>query len=210
MQSIMKEIEEKKDLTKENTSNPSAFLRPFLRCWENGFYFSIWSAFTLIGGLLGTLFNLVQRCIIGEYSFQEALYIDSVSGSFYVFSIVLVSSVLAPIFLKFVKDKDIEFKKMKIGFVSVSIFVLIFGSVFYSLFTSKYAVPIPSAKLGVDWWQLSFFVISILIAVYSFGIKLIDDNPGDNDDIREKKVKKNVKKNAVKAKELTKAGDIAL
>lgn len=206
----MKETEEKKDSTKENKSKLSAFFRPFLRCWENSFYFSVWSAFTLIGGLLGTLFNLIQRCIIGKYTFQEALYIDSVSGSFYVFSIVLVSSVLAPIFLKFVTDKEIEFKKMKIGFVSVSIFVLIFGSVFYTLFTSRYVVPIPSTRLSVDWWQLSFFVFSILIAIYSFGIKLIDDNPGDNDDIREKRVKKNVKKNAAKAKELTKTGDIAL
>lgn len=94
----MKETEEKKDSTKEKASKRTAFLRPFLRCWENGFDFSVWSAFTLIGGLLGTLFNLMQRCIFGEYSFPESIYIDSLNGSFYVFSIVLVSSVLVRFF----------------------------------------------------------------------------------------------------------------
>lgn len=205
----MKETEETKDPTKEKKSKSSAFFRPFIRCSENGYNFSIWSAFTLIGGLLGTLFNITQRCIFGDYSIPESLYIDSVSGNFYVFAIVMVSSVLAPIFLNFVQEK-VEFKKMKVGFACFSLFVLIFASVFYTKFTCKYEIPIPATRLRVDWWQLTFFVISVLIAIYSFGIKLIDDDPDANNDIREKKIKRKVKKNVDKASELTKTGDVAL
>ena len=196
--------------SKEESKKPRAFWRPIVRCWDKGFYFSMWAAFTLVGGLLGILFNLVQRWIFGPYSFQEALYIDSVSGSFYIFSIVLISSVLAPPFLKFAEDGEIEFRKLKMGFVVFSIFIMLFGSVFYSVYTSRFDIPIPDSKLHVDWWQLSFFIISLFIAVYSFGIKLIDDNPDENNDIREKTVKKNMKENAAKAEELTKTEDFDL
>ncbi len=154
--------------------------------------------------------NLSQRTIFSPNIFEEALYINIVNNSFYIFSIVLISSVLAPPFLKFAEDGEIEFRKLKLGFVIFSIFIMLFGSVFYSVYTSKFEIPIPDSRLHVDWWQLSFFILSLLIAVYSFGIKLIDDNPDENNDIREKSVKKKVKENVIKAEELTKTGDVDL
>ena len=188
----------------------SAFCRPFVRCRENLFVFSIWSAFAILGGLLGFLFNLVQRCILGQYSFQEVLYIDSVNGSFYIFSIVLTSSVLAPIFLQIAESRTIKFRKIKTGFVVFSIFILLFGSVFYSVYSSSFEIPIPDTKLSVDWCQLFFFIVSLIIAIYSFGIKLIDDNPKENDDIREKSVRNKVKEDSAKAAGLTEDGEVKL
>ena len=194
----------------QNKTKSSAFCRPFIRGWENSFQFWIWSAFTILGGLLGFLFNLVQRCIFGQYNLAETLYIESASGSFYIFSIVLISSVLAPLFLQIAENNKIEFRRIKMGFVVFSIFILLFSSVFYSVYMSEVDFPIPNTKLHIDWWQLSFFVVSLFIAIYSFGIKLIDDNPKENDDLRERSVKKKVKENSDKAAGLTKDEDIDL
>ena len=144
----------------------------------------LWFLFTIFAAQIGTLINLINHVIFSEEKAvgsdwwklaQESLCMDSLSGSFYTFSIVLTASVLSPLFVKFV-ESGVHFRKLKVLTIVISIFTLFFGGIFYSFSTvgARDYSQLKNAVFNVDTWQLLFFIAAILIAMYSYGLSRMD------------------------------------
>lgn len=144
----------------------------------------LWFLFTIFAAQIGTIINLINHVIFSEERAggkdwlllaKESLCMDSISGSFYTFSIVLTASVLSPLFIKFV-ESGVHFRKLKVLTIVVSIFTLFFGGIFYSfstIGTRDYSL-LKNADFIIDKWQLLFFIVAILIAMYSYGLSRMD------------------------------------
>lgn len=164
-------------------------IRPYKELGHNGNLVAavLWFFFTIFAAQMGTFVNIIKHVLFHdgrdvpngfEYwrSIQESLYLDSKSGSFYTFAIVLVASVLSPLFIQLIEEKDIHFKRPKVFSIVICIFTLFFGGVFFS-----FSALNPNAYDGlkdvnfcVDKSQLFFFVFSIVVASYAFALTRMD------------------------------------
>lgn len=167
----------------------------------------LWFVFTIFAAQIGTLINIIKHGIFHDgkirppdfnlwRSIGESIYLDSKSGSFYTFAIVLVASVLSPLFIQLLDESELHFKKMKIFTIVISIFTLFFGGVFYSFSTLRTDVydTLRHVEFAWDKSQTFFFVFSIMVASYAFALtrmnrernKDIDDYISDQNGRREK------------------------
>lgn len=179
-----------KDGRKQKEKKPKwifwkSLIRPYRYCLRRSSDTFIWSMFTLIGGLFGVFFNIIQRCLFGNLNWSQAIYADSVSGNFYTYALVLVSAVLGPIFISLLNQKNISFKKIKIIFIVLSIFMIVFCAVFYSIqsmmnFSSDI---ITEKEYALDIPQLVFFILSFILALYSLGLQFVEEDKDNNEDI---------------------------
>lgn len=144
---------------------------------ENKLIFFIWFLFTVLAGQIGVLSNFIIRVINGNLSFSQSLFLDSVNGSFYTYSIALLASILGPLFVNLIENHPTKFKSIKILTIIVSIFTLFFAGVFYSSSSNETNFEtLRKLTLGIDWWQLIFLIFSIIIAVYSFSVIRLENN----------------------------------
>lgn len=160
--------------------------RPFILCWQNKPRTILWFIYILLGGLLGVGINLINRCIFGGFSFQEAIYLESINGTFYTYAIVLVSTTIGPLFFNISESKILHYPDIKSFTITFSIFVLIFCAIFYSNsekeIIGQYTTDTETSFV-IDGWQLLFFVVSILIALYSLGLEYLEKDHEHNKDI---------------------------
>lgn len=193
-----------------------ALIAPFCMCKEHKLQFFLWVMFIVVASQLGTIISLIQRVIFGNWEIRQALCSDSVSGNFYTFSLVLIASLLAPLFSKIIEDKKYNYRSIGIVFTTILIFSLIFCAVFFASSTHDITFQdyrkIASKDIDVDWYQLGFFVLTILLAWYSFGFsKLIyhEDilNLADNKIYNFKKENKDVEDLSYAAAEQTEDGN---
>ncbi len=147
----------------------------------------LWFVFTIFAAQIGTLVNIIKHAIFYDgrsipkdfdfwKSILESIYLDSKSGSFYTFAIVLLASVLSPLFIQLIEENEIHFKRPKVFSIVISIFTIFFGGVFFSfsaLETSKYD-GLKNIEFCVDKSQLFFFVFSIIVASYAFALTRMD------------------------------------
>lgn len=155
-----------------------ALIAPFCMCKEHKLQFFLWVMFIVVASQLGTIISLIQRVVFGDWQIRQALCSDSVSGNFYTFSLVLIASLLAPLFSKIIEDKKYNYRSIGIVFTTLLIFSLIFCAVFFASSTHDITFydyrKISPTDIHVDWYQLGFFILTILFAWYSFGFsKLI-------------------------------------
>lgn len=162
----------------------------------------LWFIFSVGFSLIGTIINIIKFAVfnipqipnapvaIGD-KISMSIYMDSKTGTFYTFSIVLAASILYPLFECFIKH-EWHYTHLRVITIIVAILVLVFGGVFYSFLTigttpSDYT----SGPVSFDQWQLSFFILSIFVAAYSYGLGLMkeDDNHPQIDDYVEQEEK---------------------
>lgn len=160
--------------------------RPFIQCWEHKSKSLLWIVYIIIGGLLGVVINLINRWICGDMSFQEALYAESLSGTFYTYAIVLISSAIGPVFFNISESRSLHFADIKAYTITICIFVMFFCAIFYSNLENKNSLNLNLSEKNnfvVDWSQLIFFILSVLLAIYAFGLEYLDQHPDKNKDI---------------------------
>lgn len=137
----------------------------------------LWFAFVIVAGLLGIIINIIKRWIFDGWDFFVALGPDSAAGSFYTFSLVMISSLIYPLFSRFIKSEKPEYRKIHIVYITILIFTLLFCGVFYSFSTLNQPMEaydeLHNNNMCLDYSQLLFFVLSIVFSVYSFGLTLI-------------------------------------
>lgn len=146
--------------------------------------FFLFCLFTVFAGQIGILINLIIRVSSGKFSLVESLYLDSISGSFYTFSIALIASALGPLFVNFVEKSPTEFRSIKITTISITIFILFFTGIFYSISTTN-PESIGIISFGIDWPQLSFFLLAIVISLFSFNLLELENFKDDYADIND-------------------------
>lgn len=163
-----------------------ALTRPFKLCLEHKLRSSLWAIYIIFGGLLGVVINLINRWIFGEMSFEEALYAESIGGTFYTYAIVLISAAIGPLFFNISESKTLHFPDIKAFTITICFFVMVFGAVFYSNLEDKVTCNLYLAKecdYSIDWAQLIFFILSVILALYSYGIEYLDKDVEHNKDI---------------------------
>ena len=155
--------------------------RPFRVIKHHFLAFFIWIAFTLFGGLMGVIVNIMRNVWFidnNRMSFKTALSLEMINGSFYTYAIAIVAAVLCSVFIVFSESKkeDLNFRSHQIVLVSLSIFVVLFGGVFYALSKGGPEVIIVDDLCYVDWQQLIVFISAIVISVYSFCVIRLNDH----------------------------------
>ena len=175
----------------------------------------LWLIFSICFSLIGTIINIIKFAVfnIPATSFADkcfwerveaAIYLDSRSGTFYTFSIVLVASILYPLFESFVKH-EWHYTHLRVITIIIGILLVALGGVFYS-FSTIGMTPIDMQKISVsnDMSQKVFFFSSILLAAYSYGLGLLkeDENHPQLDDYSDKE-NKNIEKLEEKASNIT-------
>lgn len=158
------------------------FKRPIETIAQHKIEFVIWFTFVIFAGQLGTIVNFITRCYFTNLDYRVSLYVDSLSGNFYTYSLVLIASLIGPIFIKLIKPDKLQFRRLVMMFTTLLIIVLLFNAVFFSVATKGVIDPyitFDPSLLKVDKTQLAFFCVSILFAIYAFGVErmpLHDEN----------------------------------
>ena len=178
-----------------------ALFGPFLICFKHPADFFIWAMFIIFAGQLGTIINLVNKYIFGEFGFAETLYHDSAIGSFYTYALVLIASLIGPLFSRLRNKETPMFSSISMIFSTILIFAMILCAVFFS--SSSQNVPffdhnkMKELQYTVDIKQLIFFLLSIIFAWYAYGFSLMAKNKEllqlDEDSyaqLQDKKIKK--------------------
>lgn len=161
--------------------------KPFNAIYKNPPIFLIWFLFTILAGQLGIIFNIIIRYINGGYSFYQTIYLDSINGSFYTYSIALLAAALGPIFIDLISNSDSKFKIIKVFTIIILMLTLIFASIFYTSTQSKdITLNVEGLILVVDGWQLGFLLFSIVASIYAYSVSRLDLNPKYFDGIKDK------------------------
>ena len=155
-----------------------ALLCPFLITLEHLTETFIWTSFVIFAGQLGTIINIIRRSVFLGWEVSVALIPDSISGTFYTVSLVLIASLLAPLFVSYSKDERPNYQYISSVLVTLMIFVMIFCAVFYSFAASDTPTSLDYSKLSaadvkVDGWQIAFFFIALVFAYYCHGFSLL-------------------------------------
>lgn len=175
----------------------NTFLRAILAPLETLLFHKVelflWVSFVIVAGLLGVIINIIKRWIFDGWDFFVALGPDSAAGSFYTFSLVMISSLIYPLFSRFIKSEKPEYRKIHIVFITILIFTLLFCGIYYSFSTLNQPIGayerLHNNDMRIDYSQSFFFVLVIIFSVYSFGLTLIGQHEDElhlSDDYLEK------------------------
>lgn len=172
-------------LTRREGKFWGSLLVPFIVCFNHKVEFFLWIMFVFVAGQLGTIINVVNRTVFHDWTISQALYPDSVSGSFYTYALVLIASLIVPLFTRIRNNQEPGFRSMSVVLMTLLIFALVFSAVFFSFASQeirsvKYD-DFKALELDVDCKQLAFFVIAVLFAWYAFGLSLMADNNEGNE-----------------------------
>lgn|GEM_PF-1748510 len=169
--------------------------------------FLIWFIFTIITGQCGMLANMIVKYYANDKSLSYSIYIDSINGSFYTYSIALVASVLGPIFINFLNSKKLLFKTLKTFTIIAAFFYLFIAGTIYAAIQSKATDKAVEPELNLDYTQLVLYIISIILVSYSYCILKLDDNLNKfkfiNDPLFSDEDDKKVEETIVAGKEIT-------
>lgn len=175
----------------------NTFLRAILAPLETLLFHKLelflWFTFVIVAGLLGVIINIIKRWIFDGWDFFVALGPDSAAGSFYTFSLVMISSLIYPLFSRLIKSEKPEYRKIHIVFITILIFTLLFCGIYYSFSTLNQPMEaydrLHNKNMQIDFSQSFFFVLVIIFSVYSFGLTLIGQHEDElhlSDDYLEK------------------------
>lgn len=153
---------------KEITKPLRFVLDPFKIIKTNKLEFFIWFVFTILAGQLGILANIIIRYFTHSMPVSQSIYLDSLSGSFYTFSIAIAASALGPLFANFIKNKKPEFTSLKIVSIILIIFFLIISGIIYAAVQMKSLSSSVDIQLSIDSSQLTVYLLAIFIGLYTY------------------------------------------
>ena len=168
-------------------------LKPFKVICFHKISFFLWTSFTLFGGLIGIVISVIRYTLFDDKSVAQAIYIESVNGSFYTYSIALVASVLSGVFIIFAEKDKLNFRRYQIPLLTICIFLMFFGGIFYALskqtgFMSVDSIP-KAEDITIEWKQLIVFLLAFLFSVYSFCVCRLDDHTSEFTSISDDRAK---------------------
>lgn len=160
------------------------YLAPFHIIRKHKMEFVLWMIFVIFAGQMGTIINIVSRCIFGDMTISQSLLADSVSGNFYTFSLVLIASLVGSYFIKLLVPTRPEHRRLIVPYVALALMLMLFSAVFFSFQTRDYGVEWKSVApemIKIDVYQTIFFVLSVIVAIYAFGLDRMHKHDEYND-----------------------------
>ena len=181
-----------------------AILKPFKIIGQIFPVFIIFLISNFIIGQIGILASIGLGASETSLSFKQLFIINLNAGNFYTFSIALIATSINQYFLDFLVEEEILYMKYKILLTVISVAIIIFMSLFYSvhqLHSLENSLPkITTVKppiLVVDNMQFIFYLVSILISTYMFCVNFLKLDPESYIELDDKnilKLKKSAKK----------------
>lgn len=161
--------------TNKHMSSISFILKPLKLIKIQKKIFFLWFSFTLLAGLLGPAINFIVNLCFEKNDFWMPLLRDSIQGTFYTYSIVVIASSIGMLFIKLLsQDVTDTFKNIKLLFIAICIFPMFFGGILYSSHVQTYSLEYQNiTSFKIDWPQLIMFALAIVIAIYSFCLEYI-------------------------------------
>ena len=157
--------------------------KPFNVISEKPSEFITWFLFTVITGQLGIIANLIIRSYSHDVDLIQSIFIDSQNGIFYTFSIALSASLLGPLFINFLKEKEQRFRTIKTFTLIGTVFFLIISGYIYAAVQSKNFNYDFKENLTIDPTQICIYILAIFIVSYGFCVLRLDESDLDFDDI---------------------------
>lgn len=151
------------------------FYKPFCVIVQNKANFTVWFLFTILGGNLGLASNILIRKYINKISFVDSIVLDYHSGSFYIFSIVLLASSVGNVLIDILSKRNTDFKSLKVVWFALTFLLSLLCSIAYSVYICAQTPQISNDVSG-DFLQLILFLLSIVFSTYSFCLVLMDAN----------------------------------
>lgn len=149
--------------------------KPFYVIRQNKANFTIWFLSTILGGNLGLASNVLIRKYINNISLIDSIVLDYHSGSFYIFSIVLLASSVGNVLIDFLSKRNTDFKSLKVVWLGLTFLLSLLCSLAYSVYICAQTPQINNDVSG-DVLQLILFLLSIVFSTYSFCLVLMDAN----------------------------------
>ena len=165
----------------------------------------IWLMFVIVASQMGVFINVIYRCLYKDWDFFTALGPDSASGTFYTFCMVMVASLIGPLFNRFIRDEKPEYRYITMTFLTLLIFTLVLCAIFYGLSSQNMNnvdfSTLRNNEMKLDVSQFVFFILAILFSVYSFGLTLLREHESeikldDNYLVQENEKKEDLEKKA--------------
>lgn len=128
---------------------------------------TIWFLFTIICGLIGICMN-VWAHIGSSVNLYQAILQEFMANSFYTYSIVLLTCTCGSLFMKMDKDRLVTYKSIKIWLM-----ILLGAFVFIGAFLCQSRDKLPF----FNRYQLAYFLMAIVLAVYGFCVINMDRHP---------------------------------
>lgn len=189
MSNISNSAQKKKKEDKRWKNFLTSMVEPFKVCYKYISDFFIWIMFVIVAGQMGTIINLVNRLWFQpDWTFAESIYHDSATGSFYTYALVMIASLIAPIFIRLKNKEKLKFPAISTMFCTILIFTMVFCALCYS--NASQQIPLLNHEITkegtytLDVVQFVFFVLAIVFALYAFGLELMvkhKDHPELND-----------------------------
>lgn len=166
--------------------------------------FLLFIIMSIIIGQIGIIGSITLGATETSLSMRELLIINLDAGNLYTFSIALIATSFNQYFIDFLIEEEVLFKKYKIILAVISIALIIFMTLFYSVHQLhsleksliKTESTIPKSLL-LDWPQIVFYIICIILSTYMFCVNFLKLDPEsyiEIDDQNLLKLKKSTKK----------------
>ncbi len=125
---------------------------------------ALWFLFTVVCGQIGIVVNIWSH-LAPRVGLYDAVLEEFTVNSFYTYSIVLLTCTAGSLFMKIDKDKMITYTAIKEWLL-----IALGGLVFIGAFLCQSRGKIS----GYNWYQLGYFILAIVFAVYGFCVVNMD------------------------------------
>lgn len=146
--------------------------------------FLLFIIMSIIIGQIGIIGSITLGATETILSMRELLIINLDAGNLYTFSIALIATSFNQYFIDFLIEEEVLFKKYKIILAVISIALIIFMTLFYSvhqlhsLENSLIKTDTTIQKsLSLDWPQIVFYIICIILSTYMFCVNFLKLDP---------------------------------
>lgn len=146
--------------------------------------FLLFIIMSIIIGQIGIIGSITLGATETILSMRELLIINLDAGNLYTFSIALIATSFNQYFIDFLIEEEVLFKKYKIILAVISIALIIFMTLFYSvhqlhsLENSLNKTDTAFQKsLSLDWPQIVFYIICIILSTYMFCVNFLKLDP---------------------------------
>lgn len=156
-----------------------AVILPFTILWCHKVETFIWFMFVIVASQMGVAINVIYRLYKG-WDLDMALAPDSYSGTFYTFCMVMVASLIGPLFNRFIRKEEPQYRNITMVFLTLLIFTLVFCAIFYGLSSQNIEdfnlSLLQNKNIVLDVPQCIFFILAILFSFYSFGLSFLREH----------------------------------
>ncbi len=183
--------------------NVMRVFKPFKIIFQTKPLFFIYIVTGILVGQLGILFTFFEA----KLTFCQILLLNLKNANLYVFSIALIAASIAPIFIEYISEENVQFKVYKIVTTIIMVFFLIVPMTYLSSLNFRSLINSYVIVTKIDWSQLIFYVVSIIFSIYMYCLLYLKYDTDSYAELEDKNILK-LKTSTKKVKEDSKGNKL--